>query len=129
MRVVLDTNVVVSGLLFGAVPGRILTAWTAGEFTLVVSPPVLARVSADPDDDKFLAVAVAGAAGYVVSGDKHLLAVGGWHGIRVLKPRALLGPARIAAPLTPVAADRRGRPVDAVRSSPRQYRRRLQAAS
>ena len=131
MRVVLDTNVVVSGLLFGGVPGRILTAWTAGEFTLVVSPPVLdeyrrvgrelatgrppldaaldallalvavhatvidspplpARVSADPDDDKFLAVAVAGAAGYVVSGDKHLLAVGGWHGIRVLKPRAFV---------------------------------------
>ena len=38
---VLDTNVVVSGLLFGGVPGTILTAWTAGAFRLVVSPPVL----------------------------------------------------------------------------------------
>jgi len=28
--VVLDTNVVVSGLLFGGVPGRIRTAWTSG---------------------------------------------------------------------------------------------------
>ena len=35
MRVVLDTNVVVSGLLFGGVPGTILTAWTSGAFTLV----------------------------------------------------------------------------------------------
>lgn len=41
MRVVLDTNVVVSGLPFGGVPGRILTAWTSGAFVLVLSPPVL----------------------------------------------------------------------------------------
>jgi len=131
MRVVLDTNVVVSGLVFGGVPGTILTAWTGGAFTLVVSPPVLdeyrrvgrelakgrapldaaldallalvavhatmidapplpARVSADPDDDMFLSAAVAGAAGYIVSGDTHLLAVTGWHGITVLKPRAFV---------------------------------------
>ena len=131
MRVVLDTNVVVSGLLFGGVPGRILTAWTSGAFVLVLSPPVLdeyrrvgrklakgraplnaaldallalvavhatmidaprleAPVSADPDDDMFFAAAIAGEAGYVVSGDKHLLDVTGWNGITVLKPRAFL---------------------------------------
>ena len=128
---VLDTNVVVSGLLFGGVPGRVLTAWTSGAFVLVLSPPVLdefrrvgrefakgrapldaaldallaliavhatvidaprlkARVSADPDDDMLLAAAIAGEAGYVVSGDKHLLDVTGWNGITVLKPRAFL---------------------------------------
>lgn len=30
MRVVLDTNVVVSGVFFGGVPGKILSAWSAG---------------------------------------------------------------------------------------------------
>jgi predicted nucleic acid-binding protein len=37
-----------------------------------------------------LAAAIAGEAGYVVSGDKHLLDVTGWNGITVLKPRAFL---------------------------------------
>ena len=41
MKVVLDTNVVVSGVFFGGVPGRILSAWSAGTFTLVLSPAVL----------------------------------------------------------------------------------------
>ncbi len=43
MKVVVDTNVLVSGLLFGGVPGQILTAWTAGEFVLVVSPSILSE--------------------------------------------------------------------------------------
>jgi uncharacterized protein len=41
VNVVLDTNVVVSGLFFGGVPGRILTAWSEGTFALVISPPIL----------------------------------------------------------------------------------------
>lgn len=41
MKVVLDTNVVVSGVFFGGVPGRILTAWTEGEIVLVLSPSIL----------------------------------------------------------------------------------------
>lgn len=41
MRVVLDTNVVVSGVFFGGVPGRILSAWAAGAFVLVLSPTIL----------------------------------------------------------------------------------------
>lgn len=131
MNVVLDTNVVLSGLMFGGVPGRILTAWSEGAYTLVVSPPILheyrrvgeelakgrvavletldtllalvtvhatlvnpppldAPVSEDPDDDKFLAAALAGHARLVVSGDKHLLRVSGWQGIEVCKPRTFL---------------------------------------
>lgn len=127
----MDTNVLVSGLLFGGVPGQILTAWTSGAFGLVVSPSILseyrrvgrelaqgrptldgaldsllaliavhatvvdaapleAPVSADPDDEQFLAAALAGDAAWIVSGDKHLLAVSGWSGITVLKPRAFL---------------------------------------
>lgn len=131
MKVVVDTNVLVSGLLFGGVPGQILAAWATGAFVLVVSPSILdeyrrvgrelakgrpaldaaldallaviavhatvvdarpldVRVSADPDDEQFLAAALAGDASWIVSGDKHLLAVSGWSGITVLKPRAFV---------------------------------------
>jgi uncharacterized protein len=128
VRVILDTNVVMSGLFFGGIPGRILSAWRAGTVALVISASIfgeyrrvgalLARrypdvdfepfaalmalsselidapshlsapVSEDPDDDKFLACAVAAGVSVIVSGDPHLLAVSGWGGIEVLKPRA-----------------------------------------
>lgn len=41
MRIVLDTNVLVSGIFFGGVPGRILTAWAEGKVALVLSPDIL----------------------------------------------------------------------------------------
>ena len=41
MRVVVDTNVLVSGVFFGGVPGRILDAWRDGKLTIVVSPAIL----------------------------------------------------------------------------------------
>jgi predicted nucleic acid-binding protein len=44
-------------------------------------------VCSDPDDDKFLACAMAGGVGVIVSGDKDLLEQSGWSGIRVLRPR------------------------------------------
>lgn len=128
MRVILDTNVVISGLFFGGTPGRILSAWRAGTVELVISPAILNEyrrvgalladrhpdvdfepfaallalsselidapselsppVSEDPDDDKFLACAAAAGVSVIVSGDPHLLAVSGWGGIEVLKPRA-----------------------------------------
>ena len=131
MKVVLDTNVLVSGLLFGGVPGHILTAWSTGAIRLVISPPILdeyrrvglelskgreplagaleallamitvhaqlvdapplgERVSEDPDDEMFLAAALAANARLIVSGDKHLLRVSGWRGIEVLKARAFV---------------------------------------
>lgn len=129
MRVVLDTNVLVSGVFFGGVPGRILKAWRDGDLTLVVSPsileeydrvgavlatqypgvdlrPLLAllavhgdlvqppalreQVCSDPDDDKFLACALAGRAEVVVSGDKALRGASGWQGIEVVTPRAFV---------------------------------------
>lgn len=42
MRIVLDTNVLVSGF-FGGVPGRILSAWREGHVKLVVSTSILAE--------------------------------------------------------------------------------------
>lgn len=54
---------------------------------VVDAPPLPAPVSADPDDDKFLAAAVAARSSVIVSGDRHLLDVAGWRGILVLTPR------------------------------------------
>lgn len=126
MRLVLDTNVFVSGIFFAGPPARILNAWKDGNVTVVLSAPILEeyrrvglvlaqeyegidlepllallaihsevveapdlaeQVSVDPDDDKFLACALAAAAPVVVSGDKHLRSVSGWNGIEVLSPR------------------------------------------
>ena len=44
-------------------------------------------VCEDPDDDKFLACAIAGKSKIIISGDKHLLKVSGYEGIKVLRPR------------------------------------------
>lgn len=127
-RVILDTNVLLSGIFFGGVPGRLLTAWQDDRLALVLSPAILAeyheagavlaarytaitapldsiltqlahtativdapalaeRVSADPDDDKFLACAIAARTPLIVSGDKHLRHVSGWSGITIVTPR------------------------------------------
>jgi len=41
VKVVLDTNVLMSGIFFGGVPGRILAAWAGGALELVLSPDIL----------------------------------------------------------------------------------------
>lgn len=41
MRVILDTNVFVSGVFFSGPPYEILDAWRHGRLTLVVSPEIL----------------------------------------------------------------------------------------
>ncbi len=41
IRAVLDTNVVVSALLFSGPPSRLISAWQAGRLRLVVSAPIL----------------------------------------------------------------------------------------
>ncbi|MDO9130927.1 MAG: putative toxin-antitoxin system toxin component, PIN family [Anaerolineales bacterium] len=126
MKVVLDTNVFVSGVFFSGPPYQILQAWRAGRIELSVShailaeyhrvgkilaedhpdvdlnplleflaqnaevvtaPPLPEQVCEDPDDDKFIACALAGRNKVIVSGDKHLLDVAGYQKIEVLKPR------------------------------------------
>ncbi len=126
MRIILDTNVLVSGIFFSGPPFRILNAWRAEKLQLVISidilaeyqrvavilgerypqinlhpildlltvntdivaaPPLAEPVSADPDDDMFIACALASRISLIVSGDKHLLDVDGYQGIQILKPR------------------------------------------
>ena len=126
MRVIVDTNVFISGVFFSGPPHAILRAWRDKRLRLVVSPEILTeyqetgdelavkfsdididpwlelvavtakmvqapplpnQVCTDPDDDKFLACAIAGRTKYVTSGDKALRATSGYRGITVLTPR------------------------------------------
>ena len=126
LKVVMDTNVFISGVFFSGPPYQILNAWQSGEFELVVSREILdeyrrvgevlaeehpgidlspiltfvlehakvykpvklkEQICEDPDDDKFIACALASGSRVIISGDKHLLNVSGYQGIEVLKPR------------------------------------------
>ena len=129
MKVVMDTNVFVSGVFFSGPPYQILKAWQSGEFELAVSKEIMDEyrrvgeilaeerseialspilkfvvehakvyrpaklrhsVSDDPDDDKFIACALACGSSTIISGDRHLLNVSGYQGIQIFKPREFL---------------------------------------
>jgi putative PIN family toxin of toxin-antitoxin system len=129
MKIVLDTNVLISGIYFSGPPGTILQAWRSGKFQLAVSIEILEEylnvaerlanryagveyegilglivqnaelvqasnlpgpVCEDPDDDKFLACALAARASIILSGDSDLLKVSGHEGIQVLTPKAFI---------------------------------------
>jgi predicted nucleic acid-binding protein len=81
MRVVLDTNVLMSGIFWSGPPARILEAWS------VLLPAIACD---DPDDVKFLACAIAGMAACVVSGDRALLRGSGYEGVEVVRPKDFL---------------------------------------
>jgi uncharacterized protein len=48
------------------------------------------RLSADPDDDKYIACAIAGRATFIVTGDPHLLDVRQHETVRIVSPREFL---------------------------------------
>jgi len=126
MKLVIDTNVFVSGVFFSGPPHEILLAWRNRRIKLVLSPEILAEYQAtgeelaakftgvdlspwmelvatlgivveapalsgqacsDPDDDKFLACAIASRTKIITSGDKALLATSGFRGVVVVTPR------------------------------------------
>jgi putative PIN family toxin of toxin-antitoxin system len=49
-----------------------------------------AGASKDPDDDKYIAAAIEGRAGFVVAGDADLLDLKEYEGVRIVSPRAFL---------------------------------------
>jgi len=113
IRAVLDSNVIVSGVIRqeGA-PGQLLrAALEAGKFTLVTSPFLLREVAEtlweeksqvtpgqvqvrviadDPDDNAVLSCAKEGDAAYIVTGDGHLLSLDEYEGIRIVTPAQFL---------------------------------------
>ncbi len=60
-----------------------LAILTTGELNLSV-------IADDPPDNRYLECAVEGAAGYLVSGDHHLLNLAHYGGIEILAPRAFV---------------------------------------
>jgi predicted nucleic acid-binding protein len=93
IRAVLDTNVVLSGLLWHGTPHALLDRVREGtlvevrELTEVIAPPPLAEpVCRDPDDDTMLALGVAASVDLIVSGDKDLLTLKSFQGIAIVTP-------------------------------------------
>lgn len=126
MRVVLDTNVVASAVLWGGTPRLLLEAAREGRLELFTSIAMLAeladilvrpkfarkiaastltvdqlvegyaqlasvvrpmstpRIAPDPDDDVVIGTALAAKAEIVVTGDKPLLAVNAYQGVKIV---------------------------------------------
>jgi putative PIN family toxin of toxin-antitoxin system len=62
-----------------------------GSYSIVFSAKTQKiRMVEDPDDDKFLECAIALNADFIVSGDRHLLELGDYMGIKILNPRDFL---------------------------------------
>ena len=56
----------------------------------VAGDRVVAGASKDPEDDKYIAAAIEGRAGFVVAGDSDLLDLTEYEGIQIVSPRAFL---------------------------------------
>jgi putative PIN family toxin of toxin-antitoxin system len=67
-------------------------SWLAGTAEMVTADlPQVGAVRADPSDDVYLATALAGAAPFLVTGDrKHLLSMKVFAGVRIVTPKAFL---------------------------------------
>jgi putative PIN family toxin of toxin-antitoxin system len=57
---------------------------------LVAADREFEGASKDPDDDKYIAAAIEGRAGFVVAGDSDLLDLREYEGIRIVSPRTFL---------------------------------------
>lgn len=68
------------------------------EESILVPGRVTVKASRDPEDDKFLAAAIEGRAQYVVSGDRDLLDLTVYQGIKIVRPAAFLRVLRTAKP-------------------------------
>jgi uncharacterized protein len=133
MKVVLDTNVMISAIFWKGSPNLILRLAEKGLITLITSQNILAELAgvlgrkkfipylrqanytpqslvakfsqlsqvivpiqqvtgvvADPDDDKFLACALAAEAEAIISGDQHLLKLKQFASIPILTPSQFL---------------------------------------
>jgi len=59
-------------------------------FSIVKPGRKITVVKDNPDDNKIIEAAVEAKADYIVTGDKHLLKIGNYHGIKIIKPNEFL---------------------------------------
>jgi len=130
VRIVIDTNVFISAVLFGGEADKILFLGRERKITILISKEILdeyikvlaypkfkltdeeiksiigeellpfvtivnvssriKHIEADPEDDKFLSLAVDGKADYIVSGDRHLLDVKGYKKFEIVTIKKFL---------------------------------------
>ena len=126
VKVVVDTNVLVSALIFGGKPGKLIPLWQRGTIRPLASKEIIEEylrvltypkfklaeedinfllydeilpyfeviavepgpriIKKDPEDDKFIRCALAGKAKWIISGDRHLLALKTYQKIKILSP-------------------------------------------
>ncbi len=125
----IDTNVWISGLIFGGTPAGVIKMFIDGSLVVVTSEELLSELrrkinqrfplfapqlprleasirekallvrlgahpvvaSRDADDDVVIETAIVGGAAYIVSGDKDLLVMGEYEGVKILKPAEFMG--------------------------------------
>lgn len=129
MNVVCDTNILISGILFGGYARQILRLASQGVITNFISSEILHELEEvlirpkfglqfeqvlslislirdsfelvvpsrsvntilnDPDDNRILEAALEANASFIISGDRHLLNLMEWEGIRVVTPAAFM---------------------------------------
>lgn len=98
MRIVVDTNIIISAIYFGGVPRVLFELFeeiahfirVLKEKTLFIQPSHRKKYSRDPDDDKFIHCAQSGKAIYIVSGDSDLLDLDKIDDIEMLTAREFL---------------------------------------
>jgi len=79
------------GLQNEAEIGELLGVFSEGHNILfLASTPSLKIIKDDPDDNMFIECAVAHKCPYIISGDRHLLSVGNYMGIKIISPAEFL---------------------------------------
>jgi putative PIN family toxin of toxin-antitoxin system len=126
MKIIIDTNVFMSGIFWSGTPAKILKAWHDKKMDIVLSAEILdeyirvgniltkkygeinidniiellvmrskifnatplpTSVCRDPNEDMFIACAIAANVKIIVSGDLDLLEITGYQNIQIMKPR------------------------------------------
>ena len=111
MRVVADTNILVSALQFGGKPKQLRETFDRSPewlteadrqlrviIRLVETTERLRVIGADPSDDRIPECAAAGRADVIVSGDVHLLRLGNFRGVPIQRVAAFLDAVTPATP-------------------------------
>jgi putative PIN family toxin of toxin-antitoxin system len=128
IRIVIDTNVFISAIVFGGKPRQVINLVADDSVTFIMAEAIITelrriivskfpgfledlmkveklleqdaewvklgfnteRITRDPNDDKFIETALIGNCHYIISGDKDLLDLKEYKGIKILSPAGFL---------------------------------------